>query len=163
MPYTYKTKEKALEDVELKLVPVEEVPDEVPLLVYNTLYLNWDVPHEPKEKWYDGSHGGRFLVARKGDDTLLGACRLMPVAEETPEGIQIRQVVVTADSQGMGIGRLLMLEAEEIGRSEGASELFLWSRMPAYRFYESLDYVYTSEAWTSELTGLQHRTMTKYL
>ncbi|MCL2437949.1 MAG: GNAT family N-acetyltransferase [Coriobacteriia bacterium] len=163
MPCTYKAKEEALKGVELELVPVEEVSDEIPLLVYNTLYLNWGVPYDPVEKWYDEAHGGHFLIARKDDGTLLGVCRLLPVMPETPTGIQIRQVVVTADSQGMGIGRLLMLEAEKIGRAEGASELFLWSRMPAYRFYESLGYIYTSEPWTSKLTGLQHRTMTKYL
>lgn len=156
-------KAKTLEGVVLKLVPVEEAPKEIPQLVYDTLYLAWEVPHLPIEKWYDESHGGRFLVARDEDDTLLGLCRLLPVKPETPNGVQIRQVVVAPGNQGRGIGRLLMQRAEEICREEGVAELFLWSRKPAYRFYEGLDYTYTSEPWTSELTGLQHRTMTKYL
>jgi len=150
-------------DIVLTLIPVEDAPKEIPTLIYDTLYLNWNVDYEPTEGWYDGQKGGRFLVARKPDGTLLGVCRLMPVDPETPDGIQIRQVVVTAASQGMGIGSKLMRECEEIGRAEGAKELFLWSRKPAYLFYENLGYQYQTEPWYSPVTKMHHRTMTKAL
>ena len=151
------------DSVILELLPIEEVPEEIHQMVYDVLYLNWNVEYEPVERWYDEKLGGRFLIARKKDGTLLGACRLLPVDPKTPTAIQIRQVVVTPESQGMGIGRFLMLKAEEIGRSEGAKTFFLWSRYPAYNFYERLDYIYTSNTWTSEVTKIEHRTMTKYL
>jgi predicted GNAT family N-acyltransferase len=158
------TQGKTVRDaVVLELLPVEVVPEEVKQMVYDVLYLNWKVEYEPVERWYDKELGGRFLIARKKDGTLLGACRLLPVDPKTPDAIQIRQVVVTPESQGMGIGRFLMLKAEEIARAEGAKKLFLWSRYPAYHFYENLDYIYTSETWISDLTNIDHRTMTKYL
>ena len=150
-----------------ELIAVEDAPEEIPELVYETLYSKLDVPKEPRERWYDKAQSGRFLVARtKGDDadgTLLGCCRLMLVSEENPDAVQIRQVVVTAASQGLGIGRKLMLEAERLAKAEGAKEIFLWSRYPAYRFYENLDYEYTSEPWISEVTTIEHRTMVKLL
>ena len=151
------------DDIGLELIPIEEIPREVPALVYDTLYLNWNVPYEPVEAWYREGLGGRFVVARKADGTLLGVCRLMPVMPETPTKVQIRQVVVSEKSQGLGIGRLIMNEAEKIAAAEGAREIFLWSRYPAYRFYEGLDYIYTSEPWVSSLTKIDYRTMTKYL
>jgi len=151
------------DDINLELVPVEDVPDEVPALVYETLYSKLAVPREPMERWYDKGQSGRFLVARKKDGDLLGVCRLMPLKPERPTSLQIRQVVVSAESQGMGLGRLLMLESEKIAKEEGVTEIFLWSRYPAYRFYENLDYEYTSEPWVSEVTTIEHRTMTKQL
>ena len=151
------------EDIELSLVEVDGAPLEITKLVHDILYLNWDVPYEPTEPWYSGSLGGRFVVARKIDGTLLGVCRLMPVQDETPNSVQIRQVVVIANLKGMGIGKKVMLYAEDIARSEGVEEIFLWSRRPAYGFYEGLDYIYSTDPWVSELTKLEYRTMTKRL
>ncbi|MCL2526207.1 MAG: GNAT family N-acetyltransferase [Coriobacteriia bacterium] len=150
--------------VELTLVPVSEAPVEIRELVYATLYEALKVPHEPVERWYEPQQEGRFLVARlKGTGQLLGTCRIMPRDTQSPEAQQIRQVVVTKLSQGMGIGRTLMLQAEKIAAAEGCTEMFLWSRYPAYRFYENLGYHYTSEPWISELTKIEHRNMTKQL
>jgi len=158
------TSEANLRDnINLELVPVEDVPDEVPALVYDTLYLKLEVPREPMERWYDKMQGGRFLVARSKEGVLLGVCRLMPLTSDRPTSLQIRQVVVSAESQGLGIGRLLMLESEKIAKAEGVTEIFLWSRYPAYCFYENLDYEYTSDPWISEVTTIEHRTMTKQI
>ncbi|MCL2379891.1 MAG: GNAT family N-acetyltransferase [Coriobacteriia bacterium] len=164
------------DDITLELIPVAGVDAEIPALVHQVLYFDWDVPFEPIDYWYESQLGGRFLIARKAlnaqdgldvnvmpEDTLLGVCRLMPIEPGTPAQIQVRQVVVTAASQGLGIGTLLMKMCEEVARAEGIGEIYLWSRSPAYRFYENLDYVYTSDTWISHLTGLEHKTMTKYL
>jgi len=157
------TNGKDYENIELSLVKADDAPLEITQLVHDILYLDWDVPYQPVETWYNGSLGGRFAVARKTDGTLLGVCRLMPVQDETPDSIQIRQVVVARGLKGMGIGKKVMLYAEDVARSEGAKEIFLWSRQPAYGFYEGLGYDYSSDSWVSELTGLDYRTMTKRL
>jgi len=131
--------------------------------VYKTLYRDWGVAREPEEHWYNPQQGGRFIVAGAADGTPLGVCRLMSPEPDDPDRAQIRQVTVNPESRGIGLGRLLMEKAEELAALEGISELWLNAREAAEPFYEKLRYRYTSDVWLSELTGIPHCTMSKFL
>ena len=149
--------------IHISVVPVADAPPEFAQLIYDTLYRDWGVDYDPIEQWYSGSLGGRFVVAHSDDDNLVGLCRLMPAMDSNPAVLQIRQVVVDDSKQGLGIGRKIMLAVQDLAKSEGTKELFLWSRYPAYGFYQGLGYDFFSEEWISSLTHINYRTMRKLL
>ena len=150
-------------DLSFSIVSVEDAPAEIPQLIYDSLYRDFNVSFDPIEQWYNGSLGGQFIVARDSSGSLLGLCRLMPSIADNPHAQQVRQVVVSAKKQGLGVGKQLMEHAQNMAKAQGCKELFLWSRYPAYGFYENLGYHFFSDEWTSSLTHINYRTMVKAL
>jgi predicted GNAT family N-acyltransferase len=99
------------------------------------------------------SHLGAFDGAR-----LLGCLLLQDLGEGTG---QIRQVAVSEDARGSGVGRLLMLEAEAEARRRGLMRVKLHARDTAVPFYEKLGYR-ADGAWYAAL-GITHLDMAKDL
>ncbi len=83
------------------------------------------------------SEKDNILIGAFEDDRMLGCCMLV---EETPETIRLRQMAVSNDLQGKGIGRALMQFAENIARDHGYKVIMMHARKHATGFYEKMGY-----------------------
>jgi len=54
--------------------------------------------------------------------------------------VQIKQVAISPECQGQGLGKKLMIYAEEVARKLGFSTIFLTGRESAWKFYDKLGY-----------------------
>ena len=139
--------------------------DEVLELSFAVLYEPFGVswPEEASEgaDWMHPAPGTCVGVAVSGDDVLLGSARLLPAAGDSER--QVRQVAVSPDARGLGVGRALMLALERKAAEEGARETWLNSRNTAYGFYEVLGYQLEGDEFVSHVTGIPHRAARKRL
>ncbi|MDP4131179.1 MAG: GNAT family N-acetyltransferase [Bacteroidota bacterium] len=101
---------------------------------------------------------GDVLMGAFEDDRILGCCLLTPEGSGT---LRLRQMAVPNNLQGKGIGRALMIFAENIARDMGYRTLMMHARITAIGFYEKLGYVKKDGEFT-ELT-IQHVIMEKKL
>src|SRR5213595_1221058 len=86
-----------------------------------------------------------MLIGAFEDESLLGCCMLV---EERPGTVRLRQMAVLNDLQGKGIGRALMIFAENIARDHGYKILSMHARQNAVGFYEKMGYNVASEEFT---------------
>ena len=99
-----------------------------------------------------------ILMGAFEDDRLLGCCLLTPVDSGT---VRLRQMAVPNSMQGKGIGRALMVFAENIARDLGYKKLCMHARKTATGFYKKLGYNISGEEFL-EVT-IPHYTMEKSL
>src|SRR5260221_13592949 len=78
-----------------------------------------------------------ILMGAFEDDRLLGCCLLSRVDAIT---VRLRQMAVPNNMQGKGVGRALMIFAENIARDLGYKRLVMHARVTALGFYEKLGY-----------------------
>ena len=88
----------------------------------------------------------------------MGCLILKPAEGKT---IVMRQVAVAVEAQGKGVGRSLVLEAEQEARRLGKTRITLHARENARRFYERLGYHVEGTEFIE--VGLPHRSMAKDL
>jgi predicted GNAT family N-acyltransferase len=98
------------------------------------------------------------LMGAFEDDKILGCCLLTKVSDEV---VRLRQMAVPNSLQGKGIGRALMIFAENIARDQGYKTMIMHARTTATGFYEKLGYSKTGEEFT-EVT-IPHYVMEKPL
>jgi predicted GNAT family N-acyltransferase len=101
---------------------------------------------------------GDIHLGAFSEDTLLGCLILSPRPDRV---MKMRQVAVDSSSQGLGIGKYLVLYSEERSRQLGFSTLELNARETAVSFYLGLGYEVYGEPFV-EVT-LPHRKMRKSL
>jgi len=77
------------------------------------------------------------LMGAFEDDRILGCCLLTRMDQHT---MRLRQMAVPNSMQGKGIGRALMIFAENIARDLGYKKLCMHARKTAVGFYEKLGY-----------------------
>ena len=99
-----------------------------------------------------------ILMGAFEDDRLLGCCLLTPIDTGT---VRLRQMAVPNNMQGKGIGRALMIFAENIARDLGYKKLCMHARKTAVGFYEKLGYSINGDEFM-EVT-IPHFTMEKAL
>jgi predicted GNAT family N-acyltransferase len=78
-----------------------------------------------------------ILIVYDDEELIEGCCILTKVNEEM---VQLRQMAVITGLQGKGIGRAIMLFAENIARDTGYKILMMHARDTAVGFYEKLGY-----------------------
>jgi predicted GNAT family N-acyltransferase len=83
-----------------------------------------------------------ILIGAFDDEKMLGCCMLV---KEDPNIVRLRQMAVSNNLQGKGIGRALMGFAENIARDRGFKKLVMHARKTAVGFYEHLGYEVISE------------------
>lgn len=98
------------------------------------------------------------LMGAFEDDRILGCCLLSP---EDAHILRLRQMAVPNNLQGKGIGRALMIFAENVARDMGYETLMMHARITAIGFYEKLGYVKRNGEFT-EVT-IRHVIMEKKL
>lgn len=99
-----------------------------------------------------------ILMGAFEDDRLLGCCLLTPMEAGM---VRLRQMAVPNSMQGKGIGRALMIFAENVARDHGYKKLCMHARKTAIGFYQKLGYAITGDEFL-EVT-LPHFTMEKSL
>jgi predicted GNAT family N-acyltransferase len=72
------------------------------------------------------------------DNRIYASLILSPKNKDT---IQLRQMAVDLDFQSKGIGRKLLIEAEQFAQEKGYSFIFCHARISATDFYEKLNYI----------------------
>jgi len=77
------------------------------------------------------------LMGAFEDERILGCCLLTKVDDRT---VRLRQMAVPNNLQGKGIGKALMIFAENIARDLGYKTLIMHARKTAVGFYEKLGY-----------------------
>jgi N-acetylglutamate synthase-like GNAT family acetyltransferase len=98
------------------------------------------------------------LMGAFEDDRILGCCLLTRVDSKT---VRLRQMAVPNNLQGRGIGRALMIFAENIARDMGYKTLIMHARKTATGFYEKLGYTKVGNEF--EEVTLPHFVMEKIL
>ena len=98
------------------------------------------------------------LMGAFEDDRILGCCLLTKMDDHT---VRLRQMAVANNLQGKGIGRALMIFAENIARDMGFKNLVMHARKTATGFYEKLGYHITGDEF--EEVTLPHFVMEKSL
>lgn len=106
---------------------------------------------EDLAKEADAIHVGAFVEAK-----LMGCLFLSPQNEVL---IKMRQVAVSSESQGLGIGKKLVIFAEQLACAKGFNQVVLNARETAISFYASLGYEQYDELFIQ--VGLPHRKMRK--
>jgi N-acetylglutamate synthase-like GNAT family acetyltransferase len=98
------------------------------------------------------------LIGAFEDDRILGCCLLTKVDNKT---VRMRQMAVPNNLQGKGMGRALMVFAENIARDIGYKKLIMHARKTAIGFYEKLGYNKTGNEF--EEVTIPHFIMEKAL
>jgi len=99
-----------------------------------------------------------LMGAFEDDDRLLGCCLLTRM---DPSTIRLRQMAVPNNMQGKGVGRALMIFAENIARDLGYRKLCMHARQTAVGFYQKLGYSISGEPF--EEVTIPHYIMEKAL
>ena len=99
-----------------------------------------------------------ILIGAFEEDKMLACCMLVQEGEKT---CRLRQMAVLNNLQGKGIGRALMIFAENIARDRGFKKLTMHARKTALGFYERLGYKVRGDEFR-ELT-IPHYIMEKNL
>ena len=115
------------------------------------LGLNFDEKELESEK-------NNLSIAAFDDDKMLGCCMLVPENENI---VRLRQMAVLNDLQGKGIGRALMLFAENLARDRGYNKISMHARKNATGFYEKVGYKVVGDEFV-EVT-IPHYNMEKEL
>jgi predicted GNAT family N-acyltransferase len=92
------------------------------------------------------------------EDELLGCCLLTETDKQT---VRLRQMAVQQGLQGKGIGKALMMYAENLARDRKYKKLTMHARDTALGFYEKLGYKIEGEPFSE--VGLPHHVMAKDL
>lgn len=100
------------------------------------------------------------------DDIFVALYDQQPIAclmlhHINPQTVKLRQMAVTADYQGKGIGRQLILAAESAIKKSLHQHILLHARMTALGFYEKLGY--QSFGPEFEEVNIPHIGMQKFL
>ncbi|GAB2683626.1 hypothetical protein GCM10027089_00040 [Nocardia thraciensis] len=86
--------------------------------------------------------GGQVLIARAGDEAV-GCVALVPEGDHGE--YELSKMAVARDLRGRGLGRVILREAIEFARRQGATALFLGSSTTlrsAVHLYESVGFVH---------------------
>ena len=97
------------------------------------------------------------FVAFDGDG-LVGAVVMTPYSAETAK---LRQMAVSPDAQGQGVGAALLQAFEAHARAAGLTGITLAARVTAQKFYERNGYAVEGDVF--EEVTLPHIRMTKAL
>lgn len=97
-------------------------------------------------------------IAAFEDDKMLGCCML--IRQEDKE-IRLRQMAVLNNLQGKGIGKAILLFAENIARDLGYKEITMHARKSAIPFFEKLGYRMIGEEFNE--ISIPHVEMEKQL
>jgi ribosomal protein S18 acetylase RimI-like enzyme len=99
-----------------------------------------------------------ILIAAFEEEKMLGCCMLITL---DPATVRLRQMAVLNNVQGKGIGKALMIFAENIARDRGFRKMTMHARETAIGFYEKLGYRVNGDQF--EEVSIPHYIMEKAL
>ena len=99
-----------------------------------------------------------FHFAAFKDERLLGCLILHPSDQKS---MKMRQVAVSSESQGLGVGRTLVEASEAFAREKNFKQMLLNARDTAVKFYLNLGYEVVGDTFIE--VGIPHNLMRKSL
>ncbi len=99
----------------------------------------------------------QFIIIATKENTLV-ACVLLQPFNTT---VKLRQMAVDSAFQKIGIGALLLMEAEKVALSKGFNDIILHARVHAMDFYKKAGY--STEGTVFNDLGIAHIKMKKTL
>jgi predicted GNAT family N-acyltransferase len=99
-----------------------------------------------------------ILIGAFEEDQMLGCCMLV---KESPGECRLRQMAVINTLRGKGVGKAMMIFAENIARDQGFKKMTMHARASALGFYEKLGYTTIGDEF-EEIT-IPHYIMEKTL
>lgn len=96
-------------------------------------------------------------VVAYDDEKIVGNLCFIPMAGNI---YRMRQVAVSEECQGSGIGRRIVRFSEDHVKRLNAREIFMHSRLTAVKFYKKLGYRTRGKIFTE--VGIPHIEMFKY-
>lgn len=85
-----------------------------------------------------------IYISAFDNNTLIGTAIITPLDDNT---VQMRQMAVHEDYQGMGVGRAIVNEFERVALEHGYLAVILHARETALPFYEKLGYELCSDVF----------------
>ena len=79
-----------------------------------------------------------ILIGCFDDDEIEGCCMLV---ETSKKEVRLRQMAVLAGLQGKGIGRVMMLFAENVARDRRYQKIIMHSRLSSIPFFEKSQFL----------------------
>lgn len=104
------------------------------------------------------SESSSLHLACWDEDVLSGTLLLTPLEDGS---IQMRQVAVDDRKQGLGVGRLMVVESESEAARRGFTRMMLHARDSAVGFYTKLGYERVGDEFIE--VGVRHQEMAKNL
>lgn len=98
------------------------------------------------------------ILAGLLNDVVVSCLMLHPLSSSK---VQLRQMAVYDAYQGHGIGKSLVLAAEQFAIKQGYTSIILHARLVALGFYKTLGYSVIGDEYLE--VGVPHYTMTKLL
>ncbi len=99
-----------------------------------------------------------FHIAGFMNNKIIACLIFKSINKET---FKMRQVAVSSDYQGHGIGQDMVRFAEDFAKNKGIKKIELCARESAFKFYEKLGYSFCSDFFIE--VGLKHKMMSKFL
>lgn len=142
--------------IEIRAPQTEREFEDYYLLRWKILRKAWN---QPRGSETDELEETSFHLIAVDNERIIGCCRVQMNSETEA---QLRYMVVDEGLQGKGIGKLLLMEAENVAKKAGAETVILESREKAVDFYKQNGYKVDKESYL--LFGeIQHYTMSKIL
>ena len=123
------------------------------------LFMSWAYSDKPEmTEQLAAEYDQRHLVATAASGAIVGYLNLTPLDAQT---VKMRQVAVSPEAQGQGIGTALVRFSEALAAQQGFHEMVLHARETAVPFYLRLGYEQVGERF--EEVGIPHFKMRKQL
>lgn len=89
----------------------------------------------------------RALICESDNNEIVGCIFCEILSWHTGKQLEIKEVFVSSNYRGRGIGSELVKSVEDMGKKEGVSELFLWTNScrELKDFYKSMGYYTCNE------------------
>jgi predicted GNAT family N-acyltransferase len=97
-----------------------------------------------------------IILAAYRQDKVIGCVMLQKLDKMQ---IKLRQMAVSEEMQGKGIGNLIIAEAEKVSKEEGYNKIVLHARAIARDFYSKAGYAVCSDEFDE--VGIPHYAMEK--
>ncbi|MCK0536282.1 GNAT family N-acetyltransferase [Alcanivorax quisquiliarum] len=105
-------------------------------------------------EWDDQDAVSVHFLAKDGHGEAIGCIRLLPSG-------QMSRLSVLSEHRNQGIGKALLIAAEEEARAQGRDEIFLHAQTHATSFYEAAGFSVTGGIFLE--ADIPHRQMFKAL
>jgi predicted GNAT family N-acyltransferase len=99
-----------------------------------------------------------FALFAEDQHRLLACLVINPL---TPSTAKLRQMAVTPDSHGQGLGMMLVKDTENLLRKRGVQTVEMHARTSATGFYQKLGYEPSGPVFTE--VGIEHQKMWRRL
>lgn len=97
-----------------------------------------------------------FLIGAFEETTIIGCCLLSKIDSTT---LQLRQMAVSTEFQGKGIGNAIVQYAEKLAKENNYTTIMMHARSVAVPFYKKLDYTICGDEFIE--IGIPHYKMQK--